>query len=137
MNFTPDSARRSGKIRLQFTSMIDVIFLLLIFFMATTTLSPPESQLPSALRARSESGGAADLEPQIVEAVRAQGRTVYRLGERVLFNKLELTTVLSRLPKEGGVFVKVADDVSVEWAAGALQACEDAGFDKVNYVSPQ
>lgn len=129
--------RRTGKIRLQFTSMIDVIFLLLIFFMATTTLTPPESQLPSALRAGSGAGGAADLEPQIVEAIRLEGRNVYRVGDRVLVSRLELTTVLSRLPKEGGVFVKVADDVSVNWAAGALQACEDGGFEKVNYVPPE
>ena len=42
--------------RLKLAAMIDVIFLLLIFFMVTTTLSRPESQLASGLRAQEATG---------------------------------------------------------------------------------
>ena len=36
---------RSNKIELSMTSMIDVVFLLLIFFLVTTTFVRPEKQL--------------------------------------------------------------------------------------------
>ena len=68
MNLRPPSHRRRTAPRLQFTSMIDVVFLLLIFFMTTTSLAIPEAQLSSALQVERESGRAADLLPQIVEA---------------------------------------------------------------------
>jgi biopolymer transport protein ExbD len=120
--------------RLQFTSMIDIIFLLLIFFMATTTLAPPEAQLASALQAQREGGRAADLEPQVIDVMLLDGDAIYRFGERVLRSQEDLTALLREMPKEGGVFVRVADDVRVGWAAAALQASKDAGFTKVTYV---
>ncbi len=134
MNFARDPSRRRSKVRLQLTSMIDVIFLLLIFFMVTTTIAAPESQLTSGLRAERQSGRASDFPPLVVEAMQSGGRSVFRIGERVLGSKAELTAVLEKMPKSAGVFVKVADDVNVEWAAAALQACSDAGFVRVTYV---
>jgi hypothetical protein len=41
--------------------------------------------------------------------------------------------VLRALPKEPGVVVRVSDAVPVADAAGALQACRDAGFTRVAY----
>lgn len=121
--------------RLRITSMIDVIFLLLIFFMTTTTLTIPESQLTPGLKIeRGEGGAGADLQPQIVDARLIDGAPVYQIGERVARSKDALTSLLRDLPKEVGVFVRVSGDVSVEWATAAIQACRDAGFEKVNYV---
>jgi len=117
--------------------MIDVIFLLLIFFMTTTTLAIPESQLASGLRSEDPGGNAADLEPQILDVLIRGGREVYVLGERALADKASLTAMLRQLPREAGVFVRVEDGVSVEHAAGALQAVRDAGFEKVSYVPRQ
>jgi hypothetical protein len=41
--------------------------------------------------------------------------------------------VLRALPKEPGVVVRVSDGVSVAGAAAALQACRDAGFERIAY----
>jgi biopolymer transport protein ExbD len=124
-----------GLMRLQLTSMIDVVFLLLIFFMATTTLSSPESRLSTGLQTeRDDSARGADFQAQIVEARLVEGAPAFVLGQRVFRDKAELTRTLRELPKEAGVFVRVFGDVRVEWAAAALQACEDAGFARVNYV---
>ncbi len=47
-----DNAKMRQLGRLQMASMIDIVFLLLIYFMLTTTLEPPESQLsPRSLQA--------------------------------------------------------------------------------------
>jgi biopolymer transport protein ExbD len=135
MKFRPSNSPRSVGSRLQVTSMIDVIFLLLFFFMATTTFSNPEAHLTPGLREQRENAGrAADLEPQIVDVIHQNQQDAFRLGSRVFFDKASLTAALKVLPKEPGVFVRVSDDVSVAGVAAAMQACRDAGFIKVSYV---
>ncbi|MCB1280101.1 MAG: biopolymer transporter ExbD [Salinibacterium sp.] len=116
--------------------MIDVVFMLLIYFLLSTTLSNPESDLASALRAQEESGqsSASDFQPQIVEVVMDRQGVVYRLGAREMRSAAALETLLTTLPKDPGVFVKVAPSVPVGAAAAGLQACKDAGFVRVSYV---
>jgi biopolymer transport protein ExbD len=115
--------------------MVDVIFLLLIFFLLTTSYTPPEARLTPALQAQRVSGGrAADLEPQIVLAELINGAPAYRVGERVLRDQTALQQLLASLPKEAGVFVRADDALPVRWPAAALQAAYDAGFTKVTYV---
>jgi biopolymer transport protein ExbD len=131
----PGAGKKSRLARLQLTSMIDIVFLLLFFFMATTTLSSPESRLSSGLLTeRDDSARAADFQPQIVEARIVDGAPAFVLGQRVFRDKESLTQTLRDLPKEAGVFVRVFGDVRIDWVAAALQACEDAGFARVNYV---
>jgi len=120
---------------LPMTAMIDVVFLLLIFFMVTVSASPPEAELSSTLNPQSENQGAgAVLQPQIISVERAGDGVVYRLGSHVLTNRTDLARLLRELPKASGVVVRVANDVPVEAAAGALQVCKDTGFTKVSYV---
>lgn len=120
---------------LQITPMIDVIFLLLIFFLLSTSYSPPESELiPSLQSEQVEGGSSADFQPQIVEVDFFGGQPGFRIAGRVLRSKAELRDLLAELPREGGVFVEGADRVSVRWATAALQACRDAGYEKVTYV---
>ncbi|RMD65561.1 MAG: biopolymer transporter ExbD [Planctomycetota bacterium] len=135
MQLRPSSERfRRVSTGLRVTAMIDVIFLLLIFFMATTSLTPPESRLSPALAAERREAGASDLTPQIVRVRMQDGSPVFQFGARILRDKRSLTALLRTLPKEQGVFVKVEDDAPVEAAAAALQACRDAGFARVTYV---
>jgi len=137
MRFRPATPPRSVMGRLQFTSMIDVIFLLLIFFMATTSFSKPESRLAPGLREEHATGRASDLQPQIIDVTRAAGADVFRLGQRAFADKASLTAALRELPKDPGVFVRGADSATVASIAVALQACRDAGFTRVSYVPAQ
>lgn len=117
------------------TSLIDVVFLLLIYFMVTASFSSQESELDSALLAdREGSGRAADFQPQILSVRREDGRVVFRIGERAFTERAPLVELLSRLNKDAGVFVKGANDVPVEATAAALQSCKDAGFTRITYV---
>lgn len=134
MNLRPAQSTRTVVMRLQLTSMIDVIFLLLIFFMVTTTFSQPEAHLTPGLQQQRASGRASDFEPQIVDVLRENGVDVFRLGSRTFSAKAPLTEALRDLPKAPGVFVRVANNTDVGAAAAALQACRDAGFDRVSYV---
>jgi biopolymer transport protein ExbD len=76
--------RDSAKLELQMTSMIDCVFLLLIFFMVTSSFSLAERELDSAIKVRRASlSAASDLQPAIVEVVRAAGGSfVYKIGGR-------------------------------------------------------
>lgn len=134
MRFQGQSGQRF-EAELPLTSLIDVIFLLLIFFMLTASYVMNETRLSSALQMeRSATARAADLRPQVVHVESRGGAPAFRLGDRATGSQAELASLLGALPKEGGVFVKVSDGASVEGAAAALQAARDAGFQKISYV---
>ena len=108
---------------------------MLVYFLQTVTASVPEGELRPALRVeRSEVAGAGDFEPIVVEAGLIDGRAGWRVGTRVFRERLALEEALALLPREGGLFVRGSDVVEVAWAAGALQAARDAGFERVTYV---
>lgn len=135
MRFSPKSAGRRALIRADMTSMIDVIFLLLIYFIISSTIAAPESRLSSSLAVdRAAGGAAADLPPVIIEhEPRAEG-DAYRVGQRTLATQAELTEFLRTVSSEQGVFVRAPDAARAAWAAAALQACRDAGLSRMTYV---
>ena len=119
------------------TPMIDVVFLLLIFFMLTSASLKPETQLDSAIKLRQKSAAtaASDLEPAIIELVRSGDAAIFRIGNREIATQDELTKVLRQFPnKLDGAFVRVPDDVAFRWAAAAIQACKSADFTTVSYI---
>lgn len=137
MNFSKHITNDDSR-ALPLTTLIDVIFLLLIFFMVTSTLTPAESKLASALQAETAQGkAAADFQPQVVSVDIVEGQPAFTIGDRVMRTKAELRSVLERLPRESGVFVKGSGRVPAQSVAAALQACKDAGFIKITYVPAQ
>ena len=122
------------------TSMIDVVFLLLIFFMVTASFVKTERNLDSAIKVNKQSASAAEsfLEPAIVEIVAGQGEAggyVYQLGGREFTTQQELTRILRQFEnKADGAFVKVPNQAPYEMAVAAVQACKSAGFASVSYV---
>lgn len=131
--------RRAGRIpRLPLVALIDVVLFLLMYFMLATDLGGEEKQLAATLKTDSKagggSGGSSSLRPQIVLVEPGAGGYRFRIGERVARDRASLTQVLSQLPKDSGVIVRVSPDCPVEAAAAALQSCKDAGFLKVSYV---
>lgn len=117
------------------SSMIDVTFLLLIYFIVTSVLTPPEEELVPALQI--EEGTVAtetDLEPQIVKVTSTSGNEIYEIGGQLLSSRVDLSSVLERLPHEPGIIVRVDGSVSVGFALAAIQEARNAGFEKVTYV---
>lgn len=116
--------------------MIDVTFLLLLYFMVTTVLAKPEDRLSPTLQTQRDSAvsRASDFQPQIVEVMRIDDAPGYRLGTGIFRDKAALTAALRGLPKAPGVFINVHDDVDVAHAVAAVQAARDAGFEQVTYV---
>jgi biopolymer transport protein ExbD len=124
--------RRLGALPL--ISLIDVVFLLLIYFLVTSDFSQQERRLPSAVQ--TEGGGvrSVELQPQIVD-IATDGQGVrFTIGQVMVRDKAGLTRVLERLPREPGVAVRSAPDAPISAIAAALQAAKDAGFEKRSYV---
>jgi len=136
MQFKPRHSGHSNRVQLNLASMIDVVFLLLIFFLFSSIITPSESQLTPNIQ--TQSGHSAnkgfDFAPQVVSVELIDGRPAYRIGSRLMASRDELQAMLSNLPRELGVFVRVDDAVPVGFAVGAIQVCRDAGFEKVTYV---
>jgi biopolymer transport protein ExbD len=130
--------RDSAKLELQMTSMIDCVFLLLIFFMVTSSFSLTERELDSAIKVRRAalSSAASDLQPAIVEIVRGSGGSyVYKVGGREMTELEELTEVLRQFDnKFDGAIVRADDGAPFAMAATAIQACKNAGYALVSYV---
>lgn len=125
---------KGGVEALPMTSMIDVVFLLLIFFLVTANFSEREDRLESTIQSDRTGAAVQDLQPQIVSVEMAGSRVVFRIGERAVQTGDALRALLEQLPKEAGVAVKVSDQVPIQAAATALQAAHDAGFAKRTYV---
>lgn len=136
MKLSSRKREQSRKIALSMTSMIDVVFLLLIFFMTTASFRKTERDLDSAIKVKEQSSASAsDLEPAIVEIVAGGGGFVYRVGGRELLSEQELEDILRGFPnKLDGAFVQVSDDAPFAMAAAAIQASKNAGFLAVSYV---
>ena len=59
-----------SKLELATAGMIDVVFLLLIFFLVTASFLPPEKELRPAIETeKKNASGASDLEKAIVEII--------------------------------------------------------------------
>lgn len=98
-------------------------------------MSPAEAELLSGLQAEQrKTGGASDIQPQVVLVDVVEGKPAFIMGARVMRTKDELVSVLKQLPQDAGVFVKVTGFAPVQAAATALQAVRDAGFVRVTYV---
>jgi biopolymer transport protein ExbD len=136
MRLTSRSGRHASKIELQMTSMIDVVFLLLIFFLVTTSFQKTERELDPGIKVqRAAAESASDLAPPIVDVVRSGPAFVYRLGGRELTSAADLTDVLRQFDnKSQGAFVRASDDAPFDMAASAIQASKSAGFALVSYV---
>ena len=136
MDFSMDADRRGLHLqRWNMTPMIDVVFLLLVFFLVSTTQMPPEANISPGLQAEQEGRvGSSDLEMQIVDVKMVDGLPAFVVGERVLRDRGSLVAVLRELPKGPGVFVRCSDAMKTRHAASAMQACRDAGFERMTYV---
>jgi biopolymer transport protein ExbD len=131
------SRRRLDRITINLASMIDVSFLLLMYFMVATVLEDKERRLSTALQTQGDGGigVAGDFQPQRVEVRMGESGPVYRLGARSFADRNALGEALQPLPKAAGLFVTVFDDVPVSFAVAAVQVAHDAGFDQVTYVA--
>jgi biopolymer transport protein ExbD len=133
MRFTEKEVRTS-KPEVNFASMIDVMFVLLSFFIFTTGSSSNESRLSPNLKVQYGTDAKEDLDPQVIDVSREDGVVVFRVGASVFTTRETLKAAIEPLPREQGLFVRVHGGVDVGSAAMAIQTARDVGFEAVTYV---
>lgn len=136
MRLTSRSGKHASNLDLPLTSMIDVVFLLLIYFIVTSSIIETERELDSAIKVQKATAEqASDLAPAVIDVVRGGADYVYRLGGREMTSLSELRSILNQFEnKIDGAFVRVDDGAPFDMAANAIQACKDARFVTVSYV---
>ena len=103
--------KQSEEAGVDISPLIDMVFILLIFFMVTASFSADEDELSAAIGAE---GGKSKqtLQPQVVRVRTLDGVTVYELGSNRVRTARSLANILRALPSEQGVVFRVGDDVA-------------------------
>jgi len=113
---------------LELTSMIDVVFLLLIFFMVTTTFLDPEREIDVKLPA-AESGTEPQKPPEeVVLNVRADGTVLHEGDELSRDELLRLLRVAAQRDPATPVTIRGDRLAHHEAIVGVMDACGIAGL---------
>ncbi|OYP37757.1 ExbD/TolR family protein [Rhodopirellula sp. MGV] len=141
------ASRASSELEVKMTPMIDVVFLLLIFFVWTSSFETPEYDLPGAIAESPEGGSTANTDsPPPVEPY---DEVIIRLGKREgllsiqlagdpveSFEELQerLAAIIS-LGVQPPVIIDPEGTVQMEQAVRAYDIARAAGADRVLYAT--
>lgn len=133
MRLSRQKHRRRGAVsKLNLPAMIDVVMLLLIFFMATSSFTRPERLMESSLAGAGAEGGLTDFEPIFI-TVRQSGGSVFYLCEGRNYPDLQsLGRRLSdfRAIADMDVVVRSEGRVRFEQVVAVLDLCARQGFSR-------
>jgi biopolymer transport protein ExbD len=157
MNFL----RRHGgeHMGLKMTAMIDVVFLLLVFFVTTTRFRIPEGELDAylpeegapvkpierklpvdeiriTLRIASNAAGDSDIPPEVfLDGVRigASVKSIPTMAQ--LYLKLKVLAADEEVREKVPVIIDPQETLAYRWVIDALNACRLAKFEKVHFAA--
>ncbi len=117
--------------------MIDMVFLLLVFFMCVSTLAQADKAKPVTLPESIESDVAEDLSDRGVVTVDASGQAY--LGERAVSKDEIKATLKSSLEQNPRLKVTVRADQATAYKdiKDVLKICSEAGAYEVIYATHQ
>jgi biopolymer transport protein ExbD len=140
----PHAHRDRGQLDVAMTPMIDVVFLLLIFFLCTASFQIPEELLPTQLATATGNRTAPqqELEPVleriVVEATHDGGRTRWVVNQRPCDSLAEVDEVL-RAVAEIDRALPVILDVAAEVPLGDMIEVYDlarlVGFEQIQFAA--
>jgi biopolymer transport protein ExbD len=120
------------------TAMIDVTFLLLVFFLCTMTFRTFEGRHDAALP-KGFGSGPQDSEPiekaTIVVRLTQPGQLGYQIGTRKFGDLGSLRSYLGTVPLETPVMIDMREDTVHQDFMSVLDQCVDRGFDQVTIAA--
>ena len=137
MRLTKPISKRStaATMNLSTASMIDVVFLLLIFCLVTTSFRVPTQSLVTPIVSQSVSSDQIanqEVEPVILTMHNQNGEIGYELGGLKTGDTQEVRSVLEKMePKTAPIFVKVGDGIPFQTATSLIALCRSCGHDSV------
>lgn len=136
MNFR-GRPKRSADAELDLTSLIDVIFILLIFFLVTASFTQTQDQSVPVDLPEGSSGGDIQAQEELTIFIEANGTVTLRVQDEVIDSGVEAKDLNARLRtvhQEIGtrpVFLRGDEMVRYGEVVRVLDACRDAGFKQV------
>lgn len=132
------SRRASAPLALTSASMIDVVFLLLIFFLVTTTFRTPTHSLVTPIIAKTNFQNEAvnnDTE-QVTLAIRSQaGQIGYELGDLSTSDLSQLSELLKNVkPTSTQILVSVSDGIPFQTAVSVFDLCRSCGHETAAWL---
>lgn len=132
----PPRRHRAAPVRVNMTPMIDVTFLLIIFFLLSSHLAQQETQLELCLPSATSSQQATDSSrPRLLVNVRPDGRVVLGSSETTR-NEMRGRLQIERERLGPDLEVRIRADRSVPYdvVEPILLACADAGIWNVTFA---
>ena len=140
-------ASAGDSLEVKMTPMIDVVFLLLIFFVWTSSFQTPEFDLPSSL-AEPPAGGSQEnqstespveaFDEIVVKLSLLDATTLIELNGKAVADAAELKVRLAEIIALGvqpPIIIDPADRVTMDKAIGAYDAARAAGADRVLFAA--
>ncbi len=135
--------KRPPVIQLSMTSMIDVIFLLLIFFVCTANLDQIEALLATELSSSGVTGGVSVTDPAELNLDSARvtiryenGRPAWQVESHACENLGDLQSVLvqiARAKDDFPVVISCDENVPVEYWLDVIDACRQVGLANISF----
>ena len=144
---TPSMLSGRGELALNMTPMIDVVFLLLVFFVWTTGSQLPEFLLPSKLSAASGSGPPAehlppppeaDFDPVVVRVQWHAGRPIWQVNDTPQASLPEVRsklTAIARIKRDAPVVLHPDPDVPLGDVIDVYDVSRLVGFEKIQFAA--
>jgi len=143
----PSSYRERAGVELQLTPMIDCVFLLMVYFIWSSSFAVAELSLPSRLSAQTSDSGAAptglpppeaDFESVVVRVVTSGGQPAWTVNGAPLATLADLRQTLAaiaRIHREVPVIIDPASDVPLGDVIDVFDLTRLAGFSKVQFAA--
>ncbi len=141
----PHSRETDRRIDVQMTPMIDIVFLLLIFFLCTASFQIVEKVLPTPLSTSGTTELSQEIDPELVEleevVIRLQwtaGQPRWVINERVyesIDDVRRTLAALADLQADLPVILDVAREAPLGTVVDLYDICRLVGFEKVQFAA--
>lgn len=124
-------------VEVDLTPLIDIIFILLIFFLVTASFDQSSEQSVEVELPEGSAAGEVNVDEELTIFIEEDGEVSLLIGDNALATDVaagELTGRLRALNEELGarpVFIRGDENVRYGEVVRVLDACRDAGFRKV------
>jgi len=140
----PVNAHRPKRITLSMTAMIDVVFLLLIFFVCTANFSPLEERLPMNFSHPGSLSNVVQLTREeedfkfaTIQIIASEGRILWRINDRTCQTLEEVGAVLrelARIKPDLPILIEMDDAAAWEHFIHVYDLCRMNGLTRVQMV---
>ncbi len=134
-----------GRLDVKMTPMIDVIFLLLIFFVCTASFQAPEEVLPTRLSLPGAIQSDMQIDPDVldldeivVKLVWHNGRAQWQINDRDYGRLVEVRAVLTavkRVQIDLPVILDVEPEVPMDDVIDIYDLCREVGLQKIQFAA--